>query len=99
MSDPIIPAVLRFQFFQQLANACAITQAEALAAVESGAIPKALQPFLDAFADSGKQFAAKMYLAGATSFARTHPVTEAVGTVLGMAAWQMDDLFAAAKEL
>jgi hypothetical protein len=99
LSDPIIPAVWRFQFFQQLANASAITRAEALAAVERGAIPEALQPVLDAIADPGNQFAAKMYLAGTTSVARTHSVTEAIGTVLGMPTWQMDDLFAAAKEL
>jgi len=51
LSSSIIPAITNVQFFQQLANAAAITQAEALAAVGRGAIPPAFQrahPVMDA---------------------------------------------------
>jgi hypothetical protein len=98
-TKPIIHAISNVQFFQQLAAIEAITQAEALAAVGRGAIPAALQRVVDATADPAQQFAANMLLTGTATFWRDHPMTNAIGTSLGMTAAQMDDLFVAAAAL
>jgi hypothetical protein len=95
----VIHAITNVQFFQQLATIDAITQAEALAAVGRGAIPAALQRVVDASAHPAQQFAANMLLAGAATFQRNHPLTEAIGASLGMSAAQVDELFIAAAAL
>lgn len=87
------------QFFQQAAIAGLITQAEALSAVQTGAIPAVLQSVVDSITDPGQQFAATMMLSGATIFERNHPLTEAVGAYLGWTSAQVDQFFIAAAQL
>lgn len=87
------------QFFQQLALAGTISQAEALEAVKVGTIPAALQGFVDSVKDADQKFAANMLLAGATVFERDHPLTEAIGAAQGMSSDQVDDFFRAAAAL
>lgn len=99
---PLAPApssISDRQFFQQLAIAGIVTQAEALAAVKTGAIPPALQGFVDAIADPAQKFAANMLLSGATVFERNHPLTEAIGAGQGMTPDQIDAFFNAAVAL
>lgn len=86
------------QFFQALAMAGAITQAEALAAVKTGAVPAAMQTVIDGMAADDK-FNAEMLLSGATVFARAHPMTEALRAAMGWTAPQTDRLWTVAAEL
>lgn len=95
---PLLPISDR-QFFQQAALAGIITQAEALAAVQTGAIPAALQTIVDAIADPQQKFAAQMILSGATTFERYHPLTQSIGAALGWTDDQIDQFFRSAAAL
>jgi hypothetical protein len=95
---PLLPISDR-QFFQQAALAGIITQAEALAAVQTGAIPAALQSIVDAIADPQQKFAAQMILSGATTFERNHPLTQSIGLALGWTEDQIDQFFRSAAAL
>lgn len=95
---PVPEQISDRQFFQQLAIAGAISQDEALAAVQTGAIPASMQPAIDALAPSD-QFAAKMLLCGATVFDRNYPMTEALRVAMGWTPAQTDALWRAASEL
>lgn len=99
--DPVyVPLIISDrQFFQQAAVAGIITQAEALAAVQTGTIPAMLQMIIDELPDANQRFAATMLLAGATQFERNHPLTVEVGTHLGLTTAQVDDFFIAAAQL
>lgn len=81
------------QFFQQAAILGIITQAEALAAVQTGTIPPVLQSIVDGIQDASEKFAATLLLAGATVFERNHPFTNAVGVALGWSSQQIDQFF------
>lgn len=97
---PSVPQMISDrQFFQQAAVAQIITQAEALAAVQTGTIPSMLQMIVDGIADPDQKFAATMLLAGATVFERNHPLTEAVGAALGWTSGQIDQFFISAAQL
>lgn len=87
------------QFFQQAAIAGVITQAEALAAVQTGTIPSVLAAIVDSIPDAAQKFAAQMLLAGATEFSRTHPLTDAIGAALTWTPEQIDQFFSAAAQL
>lgn len=93
------PIISDRQFFQQAAVAGIITQAEALDAVKIGAIPAVLQSIVDGIPDADQRFAATMLLAGATTFERSHPFTDAVGAALGWTSQQVDGFFIAAAQL
>lgn len=95
---PVPSVISDRQFFQQLAIAGTITQAEALSAVKTGAIPAALSGFLSSLPADG-QFAAEMLLSGATEFRRDHPLTAAVGAAQGMTSAQIDAFWIAASTL
>jgi hypothetical protein len=95
---PLLPISDR-QFFQQAALAGIITQAEALGAVQTGAIPAALQTIVDAIADPQQKFAAQMILSGATTFERNHPLTQSIGSALGWTEDQIDQFFRSAAAL
>ncbi|MCW2242275.1 tail fiber assembly protein [Azospirillum canadense] len=95
---PVPTSISDRQFFQQLATVGIISQAEALAAVKTGAIPAALAGILDALPDDQK-FAAEMLLSGATTFERAHPLSVAIGTARGMTAAEVDAFFRAAAAL
>lgn len=97
---PPVPALISDrQFFQQAAVLGIITQAEALAAVQTGTIPAVLQTIVDGIEDPDEKFAATMLLSGATTFERAHPFTEAVGDALGWTSEQIDQFFIAAAQL
>lgn len=97
-NGPVPAQISDRQFFQELAIVGAITEAEALAAVKTGAIPPAMQAVIDAMAAADK-FNAEMLLSGATVFSRSHPMTAALGAALGWNASQIDALWRAAAEL
>lgn len=99
--DPVpVPQVISDrQFFQQAAILGVITQDEALAAVQTGAIPAVLQTVVDGITDPDQKFAATMLLSGATIFERYHPFTNAVGAALGWTSDQVDQFFVAASKL
>lgn len=96
---PIPGMISDRQFFQMAAAMGIITQAEALAAVQTGAIPAVLQSVVDGITDPDQKFAATMLLSGATVFERHHPFTEAVGAALGWTSAQVDQFFVAAAQL
>jgi hypothetical protein len=97
--QPPVPAEISDrQFFQQLAIAGIITPTEAIAAVATGTIPAALKALVDQL-PTDQMFGAVMLLAGAVSFARAHPLTEAIGAAYGMTPAQIDALWIAASKL
>ena len=97
--NPVPQTISDRQFFQQLAIMQIITQEEALAAVKTGAIPAALQSIVDTIVDDQTRFNVEMILSGATTFERSHPLTNNIGTAYGMTSEQMDDFFRAAYVL
>ena len=90
---PPIPVISDRQFFQQAAIAGFITPAEALAAVQTGTIPAVLQALIDGIEDENEKFGATMVLAGATTFDRNHPLTEAVRLYLNKTSEEIDQFF------
>lgn len=95
----VIPIISDRQFFQQAAIEGFITQAEALAAVQTGTIPAVLQTLIDSIQDETERFAATMVLAGATTFSRNHPLTEAVRIYLNKTSEEIDQFFINASTL
>lgn len=69
-----IPAISRRQFYQGLALKNIITKEEALSAIQTGALPAAIQSMVDGMTDEDAKFEATMLLAGATDFDREHPL-------------------------
>lgn len=96
--NPVPQVISDRQFYQQLAVAGTITQAEALAAVMTGTIPEVLDTFIQSL-PAPDQFTARMLLAGATQFERQHPLVAAVGAAQGLTTAQIDDFFRAAALL
>ena len=86
------------QFFQALAIVGLISQADALAAVMTGALPPAFEAFVAAL-PAGEQFGARMALSGATIFRRDHPLTAAFGAASGKSPAEIDELFRLAASL
>lgn len=102
MDEPTPPVPVEIsdrQFFQQAAIAGFITEEEALAAVQTGAVPAAMQAIVDGIGRSVDRFAAQMILSGATTFRRDHPLTSAIGAALGKTPAEIDDFFRAAALL
>ncbi len=96
--EPVPATISDRQFFQQAAIGGFITEAEALAAVATGAIPDALETFVSGL-PGGDQFNARMLLSGATVFERAHPMTAAIGAAWGMTSEQVDEFFREAAGL
>lgn len=90
---PPIPDISDRQFFQQAAVLNIITQEEALAAVKTGTIPTSLQAIVDAIPDAEQKFAVNMILSGATTFQRNHPLTNSIGTAMGLTEEEIDEFF------
>lgn len=86
------------QFFQQLAIDGVISEAEAEAAVATGAIPAAMLALIDALPEV-QRFGARMMLKGATVFERHHVLTVTIGTMYGWTDGQIDTLFQNAAAL
>lgn len=87
------------QFVHALKLATVITHAEAMAFVQIGAIPEALQTAIDAIENQAARESAELIVAGATVFERNHPVTASLGAALGWTSEQVDDLWRTASEL
>lgn len=94
--EPVPESVSDRQFFQALALGGMISEAEALAAVQTGALPAPIAAIVDAMPD---QFSARMLLSGATIFRRDHPLTAAFGAVSGKSPAEIDELFRLAASL
>jgi hypothetical protein len=100
-ADPVpvtVPNISRRQFYQQLAVVGVISQDEALAALATGTIPAALALIVAAF-PAPQQFAAKMFLVGATEILRQHPMSAAFAQAYGWTDAQTDAFFVAAGNL
>jgi hypothetical protein len=95
---PVPATISDRQFYQQLAVAGIITEDEALAAVQTGAIPDALAEIIDGM-PSEKKFGAKMMVGGAVSFERDHPLTKEIATAFGMQSNAVDEFFRDAARL
>lgn len=93
-----LPAVSDRQFFQALALAGTITQAEALAAVMTGTLPAGIEAAVAALPEA-ERFAARMLLSGATTFERGHPMVAQLGAALGYDAAALDALWREAATL
>jgi hypothetical protein len=94
---PQIPSLSRRQFFQGLANEGIIPEDDALAAL-AAVIPAPLLTLV-AGLPIEQQFAAKMLLAGAGDFQRTHPLTIAFGSAYGWEPARIDTFFITNAEL
>lgn len=75
------------------------THAEAMAFVQTGTIPAALQSAIDAIEDQQQREGAELIIAGATIFRREHALTNQIGAALGWTSKQIDDLFRLAGAL
>lgn len=94
---PPIPVISRRQFFQQAAIVGIITEAEALAAVTTGAFPASVSAFINAL-PADQQFGAKM-LFSVNEFERSTPLANAFGVSIGMSPGQIDTFFENASKL
>jgi hypothetical protein len=100
MQAPATPRLISDrQFFQALALQGAITPEEALAAVRTGAIPVAMQSFIDAIPDQEQRFGATMLLSGAVEFDRNHPLVESFRQAMDWTVQQTNDLWRLAAAL
>ena len=97
-ATPLMAAISDRQFFQQLALDGEITEAEAEDAVATGTVPAALLAVIEAL-PAGSHFAARMFLKGATSFERYHPMTETLGQLMGWDSVKLDALWTKAAAL
>lgn len=88
------------QFFQELAALGEISQDEALAAVQIGAIPARLATAINTLPAQAR-FSAKMQVSGAVTFHRHHPTTLALAQAMSppWSSDQLDTLWAAAALL
>jgi hypothetical protein len=96
-ATPVPQTISDRQFFQQLANAGIISEAEALAS-NAAVIPAPLLAIIDQM-PADQQFGAKMIVSGATTFFRDNPMTIAIGTAYGMTPEQINEFFRAAASL
>lgn len=96
---PPVPAEISDrQFAQQLAIMKVITEDEALAWAAKGDLPAAMETALSALPVEA-QFGAKMILSSATSYRRAHPLTAALGAMLGRDAAALDQIWRDASAL
>ena len=95
-----LPDISDRQFYQQLAVMGMITQAEAIAAVGTGAIPSEMQSALTSL-PAVEQFAATMKLTGATTFERGDPLVAVFAAAQNppLTSAQLDALWQAAALL
>lgn len=91
--------ISRRQFFQYLAVLGIISRQEALAALQSGAIPAPLQAIIDQLPTEDDQFEAQMFIIGAQNFNRLHPLSDTVRIALGWTVEQKDDFWREASKL
>lgn len=98
-ASPTVPEEISDrQFFQRCAGLGVVSESEALAAVQTGALPAALAQGV-AQLPADLQFPAKMMLCGAVTFRRHHPMTAMLGQIMGWSSAQLDALWIAAAQL
>ncbi len=98
-STPVVPeAISDRQFFQQLAIDGDISEDEALAAVQTGTLPKKLADAIASLPED-QRFAARMLVCGATTFLRSNAIVPALGEALEKDAAALDALWIAAAAL
>lgn len=95
---PVPTGVTDVQFYQQLCVEGIITQDEALAAVQVGALPAAIQTAISSIPEN-LRFNAQMTFSGSKVIVREHPVTADVFAALGRDGAQTDAFFHAAALL
>lgn len=95
-----VSVISRRQFFQQIAVAGLITQAEALAAAGSGSIPNAMQLVIDAM-PTEERFGVSMLIVTAAEFEIDNPFVSvfAAGQTPPLSKSQVGDLWRAAALL
>jgi len=99
IADPVVPAdISKRQFYQQLAASSYISEAEAVAAVATGTFPAAVEAIVVGL-PSPDQFPARMFLMGASTFERTHPLVAVFAAALGMSDPDVDAFWLAAAQL
>lgn len=91
--------ISRRQFFQHLAVMGIITKADALAAMQGGVIPAPIQAIINHLPSDDDKFNAQMFIVGAATFHRTHPLAETVREALSWTAEQKDDFWRQAAML
>lgn len=96
---PIPNEISRRQFFQQLSNMEIISRVEALAAIQSGALPAPLQTIIDSLPTEDDKFDALMLVSGAQDFNRTHPLAEIVRQAMQWTVEQKDSFWRDAVKL
>ncbi len=97
--DPVPDEISRRQFFQRLAVMAIITNQDAIAAMQSGAIPAPLQAIIDDLPTEAEKFEATMLIVGADSFQLAHPLTEVVRLKMGWTEEQRNNFFQDAAKL
>lgn len=98
-TQPVPDEISRRQFFQYLAVLGIISGQEALAALQSGAIPAPLQAIIDQLPTEDDQFEAQMFIIGAQNFNRLHPLSDTVRLALEWTVEQKDDFWREAYKL
>ena len=86
---PVPEEISDRQFFHGLAIRGAISEDEALAAME-GHIPAAMDALIDLLPQD-MRFAARMHIRGTVTFRRSHPLTPMIGQLYGWNEGQIDD--------
>ncbi len=97
--EPIPDEISRRQFFQHLAVMGIITKADALAAMQGGVIPTPIQAIINHLPSDDDKFNAQMFIVGAATFHRTHPLAETVREALSWTVEQKDDFWRQAAML
>ncbi|TCQ79569.1 hypothetical protein EDF68_104153 [Ochrobactrum sp. BH3] len=97
--EPIPDNISRRQFFQYLAVLEIITRQEALAALQSGAIPAPLQAIIDELPSEDDRFEAQMFIIGAQNFNRLHWLTDRVRLAMQWTLEQRDYFWRSAANL
>jgi hypothetical protein len=92
LPNPAPAAISDRQFAQGLAAAGMISEAEAEEWVGPGIVPAVLLALVEGLPDGGR-FAARMLLRGATSFERSHPLTNVLAAAYGWTAEQTDQFW------
>jgi len=96
--ETIPDEISRRQFFQQLASLELITNNEAKAALQNGAIPAALQALINQL-PSSERYEAEMLIIGASTFARLHPLCDQIRILFEWSEEQRDNFWRAASKL
>lgn len=95
--EPVPEEISDRQFAQELAIRGIITENEALAWAGAGTLPAAMMAAINKL-PADQRFAAKMSLASATTYRRSHPLANMLGALLGYDAAEVDDLWRAAAK-